>query len=112
MMTNTTKIATNEKATATRVVELGVQDGDGERQFVGVGRASSLARRHLIRTRSSIYCHRSVAMAVVPTLGRSRPATGSRKTTADTSSKSKYQTTCYQKSHESRPFDVGSQSSE
>ena len=89
-MTHTTKIATSEKATATRVVELGVQDGDGEQQFVGVGRASLLARRNLIRTRLSRYCHRSVVMAVavVPTLGRSKPATGSRKTTADTSSKS------------------------
>ena len=83
-MTHTTKIATNEKATATRVVELGLQD-EGELQFAGVGRASSLARRNLIRTRLSRYCQRSVAMAVVPTLGRSKPATGSRKTTADTS---------------------------
>lgn len=84
-MTHTTKIATNEKATATRVVELGLQDGEGERKFAGVGRASSLARRNLIRTRLSRYCQRSVAMAVVPTLGRSKPATGSLKTTADTS---------------------------
>ena len=83
-MTHTTKIATNEKATATRVVELGVQDGEGERQFAGVGRASSLARRNLMRTRLSRYCQRSVKMAVVPTLGWSKPATGSRKTTADT----------------------------
>lgn len=48
---------------------------------------SSLARRNLIRTRASRSCQASVAIAA-STVERSKPATGSRKMTADTSWKS------------------------